>query len=171
MSANTTCCFFGHRQINETETMKNNLYGVIEDLIVSKGVDTFLFGSKSRFDRLCLDTVSLLRTKHPHIKRIYVRAEFPDIDDRYRDYLLERYEDTFFPDNIRNAGRASYIKRNQIMIDLCRFCVVYYDESYLPPRRKNSKKTLTDYQPRSGTKYAFEYAVKKNIEIINILNK
>ena len=42
-----TCCFFGHRKINETEELKNRLYEIIENLIVNEKVDTFLFGSKS----------------------------------------------------------------------------------------------------------------------------
>ena len=44
-----TCCFFGHRTINETEELKSKLIEIIEKLIVDEKVDTFLFGSKSRF--------------------------------------------------------------------------------------------------------------------------
>ena len=53
-----TCCFFGHRKINETEELKSKLYEIIEKLIVEKQVDTFLFGSKSRFNSLCQETVT-----------------------------------------------------------------------------------------------------------------
>ncbi len=42
-----TCCFFGHRTINETEELKERLTEIIEKLIVKEKVDTFLFGSKS----------------------------------------------------------------------------------------------------------------------------
>lgn len=69
-----TCCFFGHRKINETEELKTALYEVIEKLIVEKRVNTFLFGSKSQFDSLCLEIVTKIKEKHPYIKRIYVRA-------------------------------------------------------------------------------------------------
>ena len=44
---------------------------------------------------------------------------------------------------------------------------MYYNENYAPPR-KNSKRDLTDYQPKSGTKIAYDYAVKKKKEIINV---
>lgn len=43
------CSFFGHRTINETEELKSKLYEIVEKLIIEKQVDTFLFGSKSRF--------------------------------------------------------------------------------------------------------------------------
>jgi hypothetical protein len=39
--------------------------------------------------------------------------------------------------------------------------VVYYDENYAPPRRRNSRRNLLDYKPKSGTKVAYDYAVKK----------
>lgn len=148
-----TCCFFGHRKINETEELKVKLYKTIENLVVNENVDTFLFGSKSRFDSLCLELVTKLKEKYPHIKRIYVRAEFPVISGNYKDYLLESYEDTYYPEKIIGSGRAAYVERNFEMINQSRFCVVYYDESYAPITRK------------SGTKIALDYATKHNKEI------
>ena len=149
-----TCCFFGYRTINETEELKAKLYKTIENLIVNENVDTFLFGSKSRFDSLCLELVTKLKEKYSHIKRIYVRAEFPVISDDYKDYLLESYEDTYYPEKIIGSGRAAYVERNFEMINQSRFCVVYYDESYAPSKRK------------SGTKIALAYAIKHQKTIL-----
>ncbi len=148
------CCFFGHRTINETEELKTKLTEAIERLIMHENVDTFLFGSKSRFDSLCFEVVSGLKVKYPHIKRVYVRAEFPVISGSYKAYLLESYEDTYYPESIAGAGRAVYVERNCEMIDSSRFCIVYYDESNLPAKRK------------SGTKIALEYAKKREKVII-----
>ena len=164
-----TCCFFGHRKIDETEELKNKLSEIIENLIVNENVDTFLFGSKSQFDDLCHKIVTELKEKYPHIRRVYVRSAFQHIPDWYEDSLLEYYEETYFPEKIENSGRASYVERNQEMINKSDFCVVYYDENYLPPRRKNSRRDLTDYQPKSGTKVAYDYAVRKRKEIINVM--
>ena len=162
-----TCCFFGHREINETEELKNNLYKVIEDLIVIESVDTFLFGSKSQFDRICLKTVTELKEKYPHVKRVYFRSAFQHIPDWYEEGLLKLYEDTYYPARIENSGRASYVERNQEMINHSKFCVVYYDKNHLPPRRKNSRRDLFDYQPKSGTAVAYSYAITKKKTIIN----
>ena len=164
-----TCCFFGHRKIDETEELKNKLSEIIENLIVNENVDTFLFGSKSQFDDLCHKIVTELKEKYPHIRRVYIRSAFQHIPDWYEDSLLEYYEETYFPEKIENSGRASYVERNQEMINKSDFCVVYYDENYLPPRRKNSRRDLTDYQPKSGTKVAYDYAVRKRKEIINVM--
>lgn len=167
---NNTCCFFGHRKIKETDELKEKLYMAIEHLITSDSVYIFLFGSKSDFDKLCLNIVTDLKEKYPHIQRIYVRAEFPFIDDEYKNYLLKSYDDTYYPEKMIGAGKAAYVERNQKMIDRSKFCIVYFDENYAPPRRKNSKRDITDYQPKSGTKIAFDYAVKKKSKIINMLS-
>lgn len=149
-----TCCFFGHRKINETKELKSKLKEIIEKLIVEKQADTFLFGSKSRFNSLCQETVTELKEKYPHIKRIYVRAEYPDINEHYKDYLLESYEDTYYPEHIIGSGRAAYVERNYEMIDKSKFCIVYYDEPNAPTTRK------------SGTKIALDYAIKHKKEVI-----
>lgn len=64
----TTCCFIGHREITENEELKNRLTVLIEGLIKKEKVDTFLFGSKSRFNSLCYEQVTNIKKKYPHIK-------------------------------------------------------------------------------------------------------
>ena len=155
----STCCFIGHRTIEETEELKRGLQRTIERLICEAGVDTFLFGSKSRFDELCLETVTQMKEKYPHIKRIYVRAEYPEIRDEYRKYLLEFYEDTHYPERVKGAGRAVYVERNYEMIQNSRYCIFYYDPTNAPATRK------------SGTKMALDYAGKRGKEIINIVER
>ena len=140
-----TCCFFGHRTINETEELKSKIIEIIEKLIVDENVDTFLFGSKSRFNSLCLELVTVIKEKYPHIKRVYVRAEYPYISEHYKNYLLESYEDTYYPEHIIGAGRASYVERNYEMIRKSQYCVVYYHEECAPTKRKSGTKIALDY--------------------------
>lgn len=169
MCKDKACCFFGHRKINETPELTERLESVIESLIKEKAVNIFYFGSKSEFDSLCLKVVTDLKEKYPHIKRIYVRAEFPYIDDSYKKYLLESYEDTYYPEKMINAGRAAYVERNYEMIDNSSYCICYYDENYAPPKRRNSRRDLTDYQPKSGTKLAYDYAASRRLTVYNTL--
>lgn len=149
-----TCCFIGHRTINETEELKAKLCETIEKLIVDENVDTFLFGSKIRFNSLCLELVTEIKEKYHHIKRIYVRAEYPDIDDNYKAYLLENYDDTYYLEKIIGAGKESYVERNCEMINRSLFCIFYYDEQNAPTTR------------RSGTKIALDYAVNRKKVIL-----
>ena len=53
------------------------------------------------------------------------------------------------------------------MIDRSDYCVFYYNPNYLPNMRKVSKQSLY-YQPKSGTKLAYDYAVKKGKSIMNL---
>ncbi|MBP3435137.1 MAG: DUF1273 family protein [Clostridia bacterium] len=158
MSDNTqhTCCFFGHRTIHETVGLREHLTAAIERLIVDETVDTFLFGSKSEFDRLCLELVTQLKEKYPHVKRIYVRAEFPYINDDYMAYLLKSYDDTYYPEKLLGAGRAAYVERNCEMINNSKYCIVYYDEFHAPTTRK------------SGTKIALDYAIRQGKHVIKL---
>ena len=150
------CCFLGHKKIDKSDELRKSLYNTIEELITQKNVDTFLFGSKSCFDSLCLEIVTEIKAKYPHIKRVYVRAEFPYIREHYKNYLLESYDDTYYPEKIIGAGRAVYVERNFEMIDNSRFCIFYYKEKAVPRARK------------SGTKIALDYAVKQGKHIIKL---
>lgn len=153
MEKHKKCCFIGHRHVcltdEEKRKINNALINIIED-----GVDIFLFGSRSRFDDLCHDLVTGLQGVYPQIKRVYVRAEYPDISDVYESYLRKSYEHTYFPPEIRGAGRAVYVERNFGMIDKSDYCVFYYDAQ--------------NARTKSGTKKAYEYAQKKGKSVINI---
>lgn len=155
------CSFFGHRDTESTPELKTRLKGAIVKLIVEQGVQYFLFGSASKFDELCLQIVTDLKKQYPEIVRVYVRAKERYLTEERKKSLLEIYDDTIMPPDVENAGRASYIKRNQAMIDASTYCIFYYNSEYQPSRRKYSKRDVCEYQPKSGTALAFEYALKK----------
>ena len=154
-----TCCFFGHRKIHETDELKKRLYDEIEKLILQENVYIFLFGSKSQFDDLCYSVVTRLKKKYPDIKRVYVRAEFPYINEDYRSYILDKYEDTYYPEKILSAGRAAYVERNREMTDKSSFCICFYNADIATSQQRSVK---------SGTEIAVEYAKRKELKIKNI---
>ncbi len=53
------------------------------------------------------------------------------------------------------------------MIDKADVCIFYYNENYQPPLKPATKKRIFSYQPKSGTKIAYDYAVQKKT-IINL---
>lgn len=165
---NTTCCFIGHRKIENKDDVKSLLKQEIVRLL-NNGVTTFLFGSMSAFDDLSWEVVTELKEEYPSIKRIYVRSAYQHIDKSYEDYLLESYEETYFPPKIENAGRCSYVERNYEMIDKSTYCIFYYNENYITPYKREPKHgMLPATRRKSGTKIAYEYALKKKKEIINV---
>ena len=155
------CSFFGHRDTESTPELKTRLEGAIVKLIVEQGVQYFLFGSASKFDELCLQTVTDIKKKYPEIVRIYVRAKERYLTEERKKSLLEIYDDTIMPPDVENAGRASYVKRNQAMINASEYCIFYYNSISQSPSFK------------SGTKIAFDYACQKKrsgkqLAIINL---
>lgn len=75
-----------------------------------------------------------------------------------RDIKYKDYDGAMMSDRLWSAGKASYMERNQDMINASDYCVFYYNPQYLPPRLKYSKRSVGDYQPKSGTRLAFDYA-------------
>ncbi|MBR2885892.1 MAG: hypothetical protein IKB93_14055 [Clostridia bacterium] len=55
------------------------------------------------------------------------------------------------------------------MVDNSSYCVIYYDENYMPPKRKNGIRDMFYYQCNSGTKVAYDYSKKKGVKVINVL--
>ena len=149
--------FVGHRKVEKADTLKERIMKAVKALIVEENADTFLFGSKSEFDELCYEVVTELKERYPHIKRVFVRAEYEYISDSYTQYLLTLYEDTFYPEQAHGAGVLSYIKRNQVMIDMCETLVAFCNKNFTPPTKT-----------KSGTKIAVDYARKKGKRVINL---
>ena len=175
------CCFIGHRKIEKSLELKQRVEETIKDLIQNKCVNTFLFGSRSEFDDLCHSIVTELQKNNPQIKRIMYtcRSEYACMKEEKeereriaravtkRHITYKDYDGSIMSDRLWSAGKASYVERNQDMINASDYCVFYYNENYQPPKRRQSKRDVSEYQPKSESKLAFEYANKKKQSIAN----
>ena len=163
-----TVCFIGHRTVEKKEELVSLLKKTVKELI-EKGAIKFLFGSMSEFNELALDVVTELKKEYTNIIRVYVRAGYKEIDENYEKYLLRYYENTYFPTQLERAGKSSYVKRNYEMIDKSACCVFYYNENYVAPLKESRKRNMLVAPRRnSGTKVAYNYAIKKKKQIINL---
>lgn len=174
------CSFIGHRTVADSARVASLLKAQIVSLIETKGVNTFLFGSRSEFDDICHYVVTELRERYPVIERIAYtcRSEWACMENEREEHergfselmhkavSLKGYEGEVEFAEKYNAGKASYIERNQAMIDDSDYCLFYFNENYSP-----------HCSARSGTKIAYDYALKKakkepqKIVIINIFPK
>lgn len=175
-------CFIGHRDVPDTDELREKIRITVERLITEEGVTYFLFGSRSDFDSICHDVVTELQEKYPHIQRVAYTCrhecatmkEDKAEEERIWSSILKRpvrikdYDAEYEHPTKYTSGRASYVERNQAMITDSDFCVFYFDETYLPPRRKYGSSFLSDYQPKSGTAVAYKFAVQKKKEIVNL---
>ena len=151
-----TCAIIGHRKIDVGDNIGNRLACEIEKMVLA-GVKTFLFGSRSEFNDLCYEIVCELKKKYSKIERVYVRAEYPKVNEEYSKWLNLHFEKSYYYDENLKEGRLKYIKRNEHLIDACDLCLFYYNENYLPKTKS-----------RSGTRLAYDYALKKKKKIINV---
>lgn len=173
-----TCCFIGHRKIRNQEEVQKKVEAIVRTLIVEKGVEEFHFGSRSQFDDLCHAAVTKLKAEYSNIVRINYRCKSEYVvkeEEReemekswsqllHREISLQGFEGERISDRVCNGGYASYVERNQEMIDDSDICVFYYQEGYTPepnPYRRYSSK-------KSGTELAYEYAVRKKKTVVNI---
>ncbi|MBQ0083252.1 MAG: hypothetical protein KBS52_00590 [Clostridiales bacterium] len=163
-------CFIGHRKIKNSPQLRENLQNILTELI-NNGAVNFIFGDHSEFNDLCYELVTSLKEKHNHIMRIKFRKDYENADEYTMSILSSGFEDNICPKGVGGAGKAGYAERNQAMIKESDICVFYYDEDYLPQRRKNSRYEINDYQPKSGTAKAYQFAVKNNKQIYNLFTK
>ena len=164
-----SCSFFGHRDTPQTDELKQKIRETVERLITEDGIDTFLFGSRSQFDELCHIVVTELKEKYPNISRIAylckhesgclmgtgmeLKRKIKGIAGR--DTYVAEYEEIKKSDRVDSAGCASYVERNQWMIDESDCLILYYNEGI--------------GLKSSGTKLAMEYAKrKKSLAIFNL---
>lgn len=163
------CSFFGHRNTPQTDELKSKIRETVERLIVEQGVDTFLFGSRSKFDELCHIVVTELKEKYPHIRRIAYRCKHETAclvwagaslrqkikDLTGRDEYVAEYEEIKKSSRVDFAGRACYVERNQWMIDESDFAILYC-------------KTNKQYE-QSGAYLAYRYLIhRKNVRFQNL---
>lgn len=160
-------CFVGHRKLESVNDVTEELDKILLSLI-EKDADCFMFGNKSEFNTLCWERVTALKRRFPYIRRIYVRSSFENIDETYKKYLEEYYEETYFPQKIRNAGKLSYVERNFEMIDKSDVCVFYFNTNYNPPSKSAKSSVTVNIKSNSGTKIAYNYAVSKKKNLINL---
>ena len=161
------CSFFGHRDTPQTDELKQKVRETVERLIVEEGVDTFLFGSRSKFDELCHIVVTELKEKYPYIQRIAylckhesgcLAGKGKDEQRRIkeltgRDVYVREFEDIKRSSRVNSAGRACYVERNELMIVDSDYSVFYNKTNYSPLNSKPSK---------SGTNIIFDYANKRS---------
>ncbi len=147
------CTFFGHRDIELTENLKNSIYNEVLKAI-EFGCTIFYFGGYSKYDFLCLDIVNEIKNKFNYkITTVYcvsqerfLRKKTPYFDRNYYDsvtYLISSFEGWY----------KSIYFRNLAMIDASSYIIFLVEE------RENS-----------GAYKAYKYATKqKDKTIVNLL--
>lgn len=176
-----TSCIIGHRDVVLSNEDLKKLKEIFENLIIKDNVKIFLFGSRSNFDFTCHKIITELMTKYSYIERKCYTCKgetcILESERKYWEQIYSKFhkkemhflgveEEVDFKEKWK-AGKASYVERNQAMINDSDICVFYYNENYQPKLRKHSGISNGNCQPKSGISLAYNYAKKKKKKIIN----
>lgn len=145
-------CFIGHRTIL-TKNVEPLLIDAVNNAL-QEGCNCFAMGNHGDFDKLALKVCRNLRNQHSNMKIEVVLTSLHKInqkidDEIYNDYsdvetVIYNIEDIFY--------KRQIIESNKQMINSCDTLICYV----------NLKNTY------SGAKYAYNYAKKKGLRIINL---
>lgn len=166
-----SCCFIGHRKVEITDELIDSIYSTAEKLILNHNVTLFNFGSKSTFNDICHSVVTELKSKYANLIRTAycTKSEYACLESEResqektiskildKDIRLLGFERRVTPEILLKSGKASYIKRNEIMINDSDYCVFYYDINA-------SRNSIV----QSGTELAYKYAMKQNKTVVNL---
>ena len=158
-------CFIGYRRMEVTRELRSALYDALDEL-VRLGATEFLFGERSRFDDLCYEAVTRLKSEYYLIRRVRFRVDEADACRDAGRHPPVGYEACFTSVRARSTWRVSGAELNQAMIRESDACVFYYDPAYISPRR--AKRPLDGNRPRGGIAIAYAYAEKLGKRIINL---
>lgn len=176
-----SCSLFGHNVIKDEIALKQSLHMAIENLVTRHDVYHYLFGTRSTFYNICHEVLLELKKKYPQIKMTIFLCEkenayYLDEVDAQKGLLnnlfrkemkVLGFDHIIKVEKTKYARKASYIVRNQAMVDATQFCLFYYREG-LSTKLSTDSNHMTLRQKESGTKIILEYAKQKGKEIIAI---
>lgn len=118
-----TCTFFGHK--DTPESVKEDLYAAIEELITEHGVDAFYVGNQGHFDFYARAALRQLQQKYP-IQYAVVLAYMPGEKTEYDDY-----GDTMLPEGIEEVHPKYAISwRNDWLLRQSNFVIAYIHHNW-----------------------------------------
>ena len=113
------CTFLGHSDTPEAVYPK--LKNAIEELIITRGVSTFMVGNHGSFDSMALRALRELKQQYAHISYQVILAYMPHRDDE-----LYSSEETLLPEGIETVPKRFAISwRNKWMVNNSQMVICY----------------------------------------------
>jgi hypothetical protein len=126
------------------------LNSTIEDMLVSKGVDTFYVGTHGSFDLLVLSALRNMKNRYPYILYSVVLAHMPGVINEHSYY--EAFE-TLYPDGLERVPRRFAIShRNRWMVEQSQYLIAFVQHGW------------------GGAAQTLKYAKTKGLNITNLSN-
>ena len=133
------CTFFGHS--NCPSEIEEELKKLIEKLIISDGVTSFLVGDKGNFDNLVRKTLERL-SEHYDFQYQIVLAYMPYNKQGYQS-VFAKDTNSVFPEELATVHKRYAIEyRNKYMLDKADLVVTYITHNYGGAAKFARKATL-----------------------------
>lgn len=155
---NKTCCFTGHRDINDDINTLTEKLSVVIEKSIKKGYLYFGAGGARGFDTLAGETVMKLKEKYPHIHLILVLPFINQYEHEsgWTDEEIEKYH--YLKKHASKVvhlqvkySTGCYYRRNRHLVDHSSLCIAY------------------QYKNTGGTAYTVKYAKSNNVQVINCI--
>ena len=146
------CSFFGHREIEETEELRATVKAEILNS-VDFGCRIFYFGGYGRFDSLCYELLTELKSEHPELdlKTTYCVSQEKYLRKNVRYFRREDYDEVIYLLPTFDGWYKSIYYRNCAMIDASDYIIF-----------------LAENRESSGAYKAYKYAKTKKKKIVNL---
>ena len=147
------CCFAGHSRISD-ENNRDNLKEQIRKLVEMEGIREFWVGNYGDFDRYSAEAVRELKEYYSDINLYLVIPYLTNKITENKQRYYKNYDCILIADiPEKTPRRYQIIKTNEYMINNSDFLICYIDHLW------------------GGAAKTFEYAGRKEINIINLSNK
>ena len=149
-----TCSLLGHNLVGYLKEYQVKLMQILENLILYHNVNCFLVGMHGSFDKMAQSICWNLKQKYPNINYFVVLTSPTMLIKNKQNYCkADNFNETIIFD-IENVYFKARIKHSvKRMVENCQYLVCYYDK----------------YRYHSVIKYAYNYALKLNKQVINLL--
>ncbi len=146
------CCFAGHSELYNKDTLYSQLMTAIDKLIVKENIKEFWVGNYGVFDKLSAKAVTELKKKYPEIRLILIIPYLTSEINEFKKSYYKNYDNILLADIPKKTPKkAQIIKCNQYMIRNSNFLICYVKHSW------------------GGAVKTLEYAKKsKNVQIIDL---
>lgn len=144
--------FFGHRRIYNIREIEEKLVPILNELILTKEYVEFYIGRNGDFDELVASVIKRVQKQLDRGNNVMILTLPYTVRDI--EYYADYYDEIVIPDAIGRAHpKAAITLRNRWMVETCDLVICYIERE------------------EGGTYAAVKYAMKKNMEIINICEK
>lgn len=169
-----SCCIIGHRTIeDDVEKLFEKIGSYVKYLVENKNVTIFKFGFYGAFNDMCYNLIAGLKIYNPQIKLVlyslnneiaYTFEEAELYQKHYnrknKDFTFKCFDEILYLNDIDETKfKHACVLRNKKLIDESDYCMIYFRNDYSLP-------TKNDMPRNSGTKIAYDYAVKQKKKIL-----